>query len=110
MCCRILAAGLVLLILALPQSAAAAPTWLAPKGLSISGNGGDLNIRLDADGDAFAVWTRSGTVQAAQRPAGGTWSSAQDISGTCLGAQSVQLAVSPAGGAVAVWECAKGGK
>jgi hypothetical protein len=107
--CRILAAGLVLLILALPQSAAAAPTWLAPKNLSVSGNGGELNGRVDAAGDVFAVWTRSGTVQAAQRPAGGTWSAAQDISGSCIAGQGVELAVSPAGKAVAVWECPKGG-
>jgi PKD domain-containing protein/PASTA domain-containing protein len=107
--CRILAAGLVLLILALPQSAAAAPTWLAPRNLSVSGNGSDLNVRVDAAGDAFAVWTRSGTVQAAQRPAAGAWSAPQDISGTCIAAQAVELAVSPAGKAVAVWECPKGG-
>jgi hypothetical protein len=109
MSCRVLAAGLVLLILALPQSAAAAPTWLAPKNLSASGNGGELNVRVDAAGDAFAVWTRSGTVQATQRPAGGTWSAAQGISGSCIAAQGVELAVSPAGKAVAVWECPKGG-
>jgi hypothetical protein len=109
MSCRVLAAGLVLLILTLPQSAAAAPTWLAPKNLSASGNGGELNVRVDAAGDAFAVWTRSGTVQAAQRPAGGTWSAVQDISGSCIAAQAVELAVSSAGKAVAVWECPKGG-
>src|ERR1051326_1482306 len=107
--CRALAAGLVLVILTLPQSAAAAPTWLAPKSLSVSGSGGNLNVRVDAAGDAFAVWTRSGVVQAAQRPAGRTWSPAQDISGGCLAAQAVQLEVSPNGGAVAVWECPKGG-
>ena len=109
MSCRVLALGLVLLILTLPQSAAAAPTWLAPKNLSVSGNAGELKVRVDASGDAFAVWARSGTVQAAQRPAAGTWSAAQDISGSCIAAQAVQLAVSPAGGAVAVWECPKGG-
>ena len=109
MSCRVLAAGLVLLILALPQSAAATPTWLAPKNFSVSGNGGDLNVRVDAAGDAFVVWARSGTVQAAQRPAGGTWSAAQNISGSCIAPQAVQLAVSPGGAAVAVWECPKGG-
>jgi len=109
MSCRVLAAGLVLLILALPQSAAATPTWLAPKNFSVSGNGGDLNVRVDAAGDAFVVWARSGTVQAAQRPAGGTWSAAQNISGGCIAPQAVQLAVSPGGAAVAVWECPKGG-
>src|SRR3954452_2969782 len=99
-----LAPGLALLILALPQSAAAAPTWLAPKPLSVSGNGGDLTIAVDAAGDAFAAWTRSGTVQAAQRPAGGSWSAAQDLSNTCVGAPSVRFAVNAAGRAVVVWE------
>src|SRR2546421_12417396 len=103
-----LAPGLVLLILALPQSAAAAPTWLPSKNLSVSGNGGDLNVAVDAAGDAFAAWTRSGTVQAAQRPAGGTWSAAQDLSSNCFGAHSVRLAVNAAGRAVVAWECSKG--
>src|ERR1043166_6976814 len=107
MSCRILAAGLVFLILALPQSAAAAPTWLAPKGLSTAGNGGEPNVAVDAG--AFAVWTRSGIAEASQRPAGGTWSAAEDISGGCPDAQGVQLAVSPAGRAVVVWACPKGG-
>ena len=104
-----LAPCLALLILALPQSAAAAPTWLPSKNLSVTGNGGDLNVAVDAGGDAFAAWTRSGTVQAAERPAGGTWSAAQALSGNCLGAHSVRLAVNAAGRAVVVWECSKGG-
>src|SRR5438094_582959 len=104
-----LAPGLALLILALPQSAAAAPTWLPPKNLSVSGNGGDLTVAVDAARDAFTAWTRSGTVEAAARPAGGTWSAAQALSGNCLGAHSVRLAVNAAGRAVVVWECSKGG-
>ena len=106
---RLLASALGILVLALPQGAAAAPTWLTSKNLSVSGNGGDLSVAADAAGDAFALWTRSGTVQAAERPAGGPWSAAQDISGTCIAAQAVHLAASPAGAAVAVWECPKGG-
>src|SRR5919198_1251597 len=107
---RFLAPGLVVLILvALPQSAAAAPTWLKPTNLSAAGNGGDLNVAVDAAGDAFAAWTRSGTVQASQRLAGGTWSRAQGISGDCVDAHGVELAVSAAGMAVVVWECPKGG-
>lgn len=109
MAVRFLAPLLALLILALPQSAGAAPTWLGPKNLSLAGNRADLSIALDGAGDAFAVWTRSGTAQAAQRPAGGTWSAAADVSGNCLDARGVELAVSPAGRAVVVWECTKGG-
>ena len=107
---RLLAPGLAVLILvALPQSAAAAPSWLKAANLSATANGGDLDVAVDAAGDAFAVWARSGTVQAAQRPAGATWSGAQDVSGSCLDARGVDLAVSPAGRAVVVWECPKGG-
>lgn len=106
---RFLASGLALLILALPPSAAAAPTWLAPKNLSAAGNGGDLSVALDAAGDAFAVWTRSGTAQVAERPAGGSWSAARNLSGGCVNATAVQLAVNAPGRAVVVWECPKGG-
>src|SRR2546423_12371511 len=106
---RRLAPCLALLTLALPQSAAAAPTWLPPKNLSVSGNGGDLTVAVDAGGDAFAAWTRSGTVQAAERPAGETWSAAHALSDNCLGAHSVRLAVNAAGRAVVVWECSEGG-
>src|SRR2546423_1769048 len=105
---RRLAPCLALLTLALPLSAAAAPTWLSPKNLSAAGNGGDLNVAVDAAGDAFAVWTRSGTAQAAERRAGATWSAAQDISGSCVDAHGVELAVNPAGKAIVVWECSKG--
>ena len=110
MAARFLAPALALAILvALPQSAAAAPTWLAPKSLSATGSGSDLSIALDAAGDAFTVWARSGTAQAAERPAGGSWSAAQGISGSCVDASGVQLAVNAAGRAVAVWECPKVG-
>ena len=110
MAAKFLAPGLALLILvALPQSAAAAPTWLKAKNLSATVNGSDPSVAVDGSGDAFAVWTRSGIVQAAQRPAGTTWSKAQDISGGCVDARGVELAVSRAGRAVVVWECPKGG-
>src|ERR1041385_1900986 len=110
MAAKFLAPGLALLILvALPQSAAAAPPWLKPKTLSAPVNGRAPSVAVDGSGDAFAVWTRSGIVQAAQRPAGTTWSKAQDISGGCVDARGVELAVSPAGRAVVVWECPKGG-
>jgi PKD domain/PASTA domain len=110
MAAKFLAPGLALLILvALPQSAAAAPTWLKAKSLSATVNGSDPSVAVDASGDAFAVWTRSGTVQASDRPAGTTWSKAQDISGACVDARGVELAVGPPGRAVIVWECPKGG-
>ena len=109
MAARFLAPGLLVLILALPLSAAAAPAWLGPANLSTGASSSDLSIAVDAAGDAFAVWARSGTAQASHRPAGGTWSAAQGISGSCLNSTGVQLAVSPAGRAVAVWECPEGG-
>src|ERR1700757_3885461 len=110
MAARFLAPALALAILvALPQSATAAPAWLAPKSLSAAGNGGDPARALDAAGDAFAVWARSGTAQASERPAAGSWSAARNLSGTCVDASGVQLAANAAGRAVAVWECPKGG-
>jgi PKD domain/PASTA domain len=110
MAAKFLAPALALLMLvALPQSAAAAPTWLKAKNLSATVNGSDPTVAVDASGDSFAVWTRSGTVQASQRPAGTTWSKAQDVSGGCVDARGAELAVSPGGRAVVVWECPKGG-
>src|SRR4051812_35958834 len=77
-------AGLALLILALPRSAVAAPTWLEAENLSASGSAGGPKIALDAAGDAVAVWNQSSAgysiVWATVRPAGGSWSAPEGLS------------------------------
>jgi hypothetical protein len=93
---------------ALPAPAHAAPSWLTPN--NVSGAGRDASaprIAVDGDGNALAVWVRSnGThaiVQAATRPAGGTWSSPENLSLAGQNAGSPDVGVSPGGNAVAVW-------
>jgi hypothetical protein len=64
-------------------------------------------VALDPTGDATAVWGRSnGTndiIQAAIRPAGGSWSAPQDLSATGQNAEEPAVGVDAVGDAVAVW-------
>lgn len=103
------AIALLLVAAALPGSASAAPTWLAPTSLSVPENDSkDPQLGVDRDGDTVAVWSAfDGTgnvVQAAERPAGGRWSSPLTISAPGAEAGEPRLAVDAAGDAVAVWQ------
>jgi hypothetical protein len=100
--------ALGLFILLMPTTSVAAPTWLAPRDLSAAGqDAGVPRVALDGAGDAFAVWEEydgSDTVaQVAVRPAGGNWSSAQDLSPAGSSSYGPALAVDPAGDAIAVF-------
>jgi PKD domain/PASTA domain len=102
--------GLILglVVLALPGTSSAAVTWLPPQSLSSAGSGGVAagpRVGFDAAGDALAVWQQQTLIQTAVRPAGGAWSTPEDISTGCPGATMPRLAVNPAGRAFAVWEC-----
>jgi hypothetical protein len=95
-----------------PQ-ALAAPGWLAPTDLSAVGQDAEEpQVAVDSAGDAFAVWSRSNgfhtIIQAAIRPAGGSWGSIVDLSAAGRNATEPQLAVDPAGDAVAVWSRSNG--
>jgi len=104
-----LAALSALLVAALlPGTALAAPTWLAPSNLSAPGHSGeDPQLGIDQAGDTVAVWVRfdgsNEIVQAADRPAGGSWAAAVNLSAAGEDAEDPRLAVDPAGDAVAVW-------
>jgi hypothetical protein len=106
---RILALALAALLwLALPASAGASPTWLAPENLSAIGHDAtEPQIAVDGSGATVAVWARSDgshtIIQATSRPSGGTWAPAVDLSATGRDAQEPQVAVDGAGDAVAVW-------
>jgi PKD domain-containing protein len=100
-------AGLVvfLVVLAIPGTSRAVPTWVPPQSLSAAG-GASPQVAFDDAGDAFAIWERSGAVEAAIRPAGRDWTAARVISATCPGpTQDARLAVNAAGAAVATWQC-----
>jgi hypothetical protein len=82
--------------------------WQAPITLSATGqNAVAPQVGVDAQGDAVAVWTRSnGTndiVQAAARPAGGTWQAPITLSAAGQNAVAPQIGVDAQGNAVAVW-------
>jgi PKD domain len=66
----------------------------------------NVNIALDAAGNAVAVWSASGelsndVIRTAVRPAGGDWSDPEDL--FVEGGRSPHLAMNAAGDAVAVW-------
>jgi PKD domain len=109
----LLAALALALVGAAPALAASA--WIAPpEKLSEAGqNASAQQIALDARGDAVAIWQRLDganlIVESARRPAGAAgWSAPQRLSAAGQDAGEPQVAVTPAGDAVAVWERSDG--
>jgi hypothetical protein len=96
-------------------SASAAPAWLAPTSLSATGESAtDAQVGVDAQGESVAVWQRADAVtantndvQAAVRPAGGSWQTTPATLASCFFFSTTpQVAIDPRGDTVAVWECA----
>jgi hypothetical protein len=88
-------------------------TWQTPEDLSAVGeNALNAAVGMDPAGDAVAVWQRSdGTnqiVQAAARPAGGSFGSSVDLSAAGENALAPQVAIDQAGDAVATWQRSNG--
>ena len=91
--------------------AGAAPTWVAPAVTLGQGTNepGDSHVVVDADGNATAVWVEhegaadDAHVQASTHPVGGSWSAPVDISASGDIVDSIDLATSASGYAVAVW-------
>ena len=105
---QLTAIGLSLVGLLLASTASAAPTWLAPQDISASGGNADVpQVAVDAAGDAFAVWQRWNgpnlIIETVMRPAGAVWRPVQFLSAEGADAHDPQIAVDPAGDAVAVW-------
>lgn len=92
-----------------PGKGALLETAFAPAGRAfgrprlLARRGGAPEVAFDARGNAVAVWEDEQAAVAAIRPAGGSWQPAQVISAPATRVGSIALAVSPAGGAVAVW-------
>lgn len=97
-------------------SASAAPTWLAPTTLSAAGSGGNglwPRVVVDRQGDATVAWIREAPgrgfgetdfiVEAASRPAGGSWSAPTALSPIGLEAHGLQLGIDGRGNVTAVW-------
>lgn len=86
--------------------------WPPPVELSsIDRNADDPAVAVDPQGDATAVWVREdatgGTLQAAMRPAGGTWQSPVDVS-SAPDLEDPEVAVDSQGDATAVWDIDNG--
>jgi DNA-binding beta-propeller fold protein YncE len=90
------------------------PTRLSPPVHGVLKHLSEPQVAVDPAGDAVAVWTRSSlnheSVEAATRPAGGGWSRPTRLShprGRPEDAEP-QIAIDPAGEAVAVWARSNG--
>lgn len=85
--------------------------WQAPEFVSAEGvQADDPQVALDPAGNAIAVWkSQSGDdqwVEKAMRTAGteSDWESLDDLSDRTFGVENPQVAVDPAGNAIALWE------
>ena len=100
--------ALSLVVLALPAGSAAEPTWLPSLVLSPVGQDSNLpQVASDRAGDVFVVWQRyngvNEVVDSIHRPAGGAWAAPHEFSIVGQTLSGPQIAVNPAGDAVAVW-------
>lgn len=105
----VLALTALLALLAIAAAPAGAAPWGAPEEVSIPGGGASWSkVGIDAAGNATAVWTRSDGIhlfaQAAERPVGGSWGAPIDLSAPTGNAESVTLAVDPAGDVIVAWK------
>ena len=103
----------VLAALVTAGPAAAAPAWLTPTNLSALGRDAtEPQVAVDAAGDTVAIWSRQDgshtIIQSSSRSAGGGWSPPVDLSAAGRSATEPQVAVDPAGNAVAVWSRTNG--
>jgi hypothetical protein len=86
--------------------AQAAPAWLQPPGDLAPANPSPLpDVAMNRGGDAAAIWVSpspGGIVQAAVRPAGGSFGATADLS--LSSAVNPHVAISDSGDVVAVWQ------
>lgn len=95
------------------EPALAAPTWMPTPDLSAPGADADeQQVAIAPDGEAVAVWKRAeGTasiIETASRPPGGDWSPPTPLTAPGRKAEEPEIAIGPAGEAVAVWEAPVG--
>jgi len=115
-CVLLAATACSCLVLASTAAASGEPTWLAPVNLSTLGQGlsSSPQVALDTRGNAFAVWEHSDAVsdttivETALRPAGGSWQAPVELTPPGAEGFSPQIAVDPAGDAIAAWRQSTG--
>ena len=85
---------------------AATGTWSAPGDLSLAVPGPGLagaSVAVNAAGDAVAVWSRSGVVEAARAPAGLAFGAPATVSPSDGLNEAAGVAIDPFGNAVVAW-------
>jgi hypothetical protein len=88
-----------------------AGTWSTPVAIDVAGSSAlEPLIGIDGSGNKTLVWgTTSGgssptyTLSSAVQPAGGTWGASTTLLGSSASSPKAQLAVNPAGQAIAIW-------
>jgi PKD domain len=91
-----------------PAAPPVPPRWLTPRDLSEAGADAVIpDVAVDPKGDVVVVWVQakqsSWTVQAVDRPAGGTWGAPHALSAPANHVASPQVAI-VGSNVVAVWE------
>jgi len=87
--------------------------WSRPVTISSHGSASAVQIAVDADGGAIAMWSalegRRFSVQAATRSSAGTWSAPERLSAAGESATSPSVALDAKGDALAVWQRTRAG-
>ncbi len=91
------------------SSATGAGAWQAPVNLSEAGQSAEApGVAIDASGDIVAAWERpfegKQVIQAASRPAGGSWGAVTRLSEPGQSAYYPRVAAGPHGEGTVVWE------
>lgn len=88
-------------------------SWQAPVTLKMLGAAvaPPPDLAVDPQGDAVAIWPlEEKFIEAATRPAGGSWQTPETLSKTAAAQHSAQVGIDAAGDATAVWEEDVGGE
>jgi|HubBroStandDraft_6_1064221.scaffolds.fasta_scaffold29504_2 hypothetical protein len=103
---------LALIVVGSPTAAWAASGWVAPVTIAQADAANAPSIAIDAAGDAFAVWTQSNgentIVEAALRPAGGSFAAPTALSAPGADASCPVLAADAAGDVTVAWQRSSG--
>jgi hypothetical protein len=87
------------------SAAWASSAWLDPVDLSAPrASASSADVAMSPAGDVIAVWRRARIVQAAIRPAGGTFSEHVDLTVAGEDSSKPQVAIAETGESIAVWE------
>lgn len=82
-------------------------TWQSPAAVAPGTTANQVQLVVDARGDAVAAWIANDVVRAASRPAGGAWQAPVDLSSGALGTYQsrggLRLSVGAGGDVAAVW-------